>query len=105
MTKDQSDILQQFGLEPSSSQENDQLIFEQLADRIAYLMAYKMESLLSLLYRLDVAETKIKKALAPDNQVAPNVALANLIIERQQERMLTKAKYRSQPIQGWEDFE
>jgi hypothetical protein len=58
---------------------------------------------MSYLYRLDVLEVKINAVLAPDSPVAPIEGLANLILERQKERIETKRKFKSDPpIPGWE---
>ena len=47
-----------------------------LADVIAYMIENRLDYLLSLLYRLDVAEDKINRALMPGNAEDANVALA-----------------------------
>jgi hypothetical protein len=48
------------------------------------------------MYRLDVLESDIQAALDPTNPVAANVALAQLIWERQRQRVLSK---RAHPVQ------
>ena len=82
----------------------DQELFEQLCERINYLMAFEMESFLSMLYRLDISERKVRRAMDPANAEPPNVALARLIIDRQKARMETKRKYRQEPLSDWMDF-
>jgi hypothetical protein len=69
--------------------------YEQLCAYIRWLMEYKMDFLLSLMYRLDITESSIKKALHPGNPEEPANTLANLIIERQLNRIETKKKYSS----------
>lgn len=78
--------------------------FRLFADRIAVLMDTELETLMSILYRLDIDEAKIKVALAPANLAPAHVALAMLIVERQKSRMESKATYRQEPIAGWDDF-
>ncbi len=68
--------------------------FEKLCDYISWLMESRMDFLLSLMYRLDVTEKSIKEALHPSNPVNPVKALAELIIQRQLNRIKTKEKYR-----------
>ena len=84
--------LEESGLDLAFS---EQTPFEQLCAYIRWLMAHKMDFLLSLMYRLDVTESSIKKALHPGNPEDPATALANLIIERQLNRIETKKKYSS----------
>lgn len=68
--------------------------FEKLCDYISWLMESRMDFLLSLMYRLDVTEKSIKDALHPSNPVNPVKALAELIIQRQLDRIKTKERYR-----------
>ncbi|MEL6988942.1 MAG: hypothetical protein AAGK97_14105, partial [Bacteroidota bacterium] len=59
---------------------------------------------LSLLYRLDIEEHKINKALEINQLVPTNIGLAKLIIERQKERNQSKQNYKVEKIDGWDDF-
>lgn len=98
-------MLNEFQIQKLRSQEDkDQLIFRELADRVADLMQHRMETLMSMLYRLDVDEAKIKQALDPESDLTPHIAIAKLIVERQMARAKTKEEYRTDPIEGWEDF-
>jgi hypothetical protein len=67
--------------------------YHNLIEYISWLMEYRMDFLLSLLYRLDVTEQAIKGAIHPGNTMPPAEAIANLILERQLERLETKRKY------------
>lgn len=66
-----------------------------LTQRVAYMMDHEMDMLVSLMYRLDVAEHKIKIALMNEH---PAQAIARLFIERQKDRIKTKDQYKSPPI-------
>lgn len=95
-----------FDLEYEDRKQTEQELFDHLANHIAWLLESNKDFLLSLLYRLDVLEPKINRALSPGNPIPPHVALAQLIIERQIERMETRQKYASRPtkdpdIEGW----
>jgi hypothetical protein len=68
--------------------------FEKLCEYVSWLMETRMDFLLSLMYRLDVTEKSIKQALHPSSPVNPVTALAELIIQRQLDRIKTKEKYR-----------
>lgn len=75
-----------------------------LADRVAHLMEAQPEYVFSMLYRLDVDERKVEQAMNPGNEVPANVGLARLILERQKQRLQTKANYTPPDIEGWDDF-
>jgi len=88
-----------FDLEYEDRKQSEEETFNYLADHIAWLLETNKDFLLSLLYRLDVLEPKINWALSPGNPVAPHIALAHLILERQMERLKTRSKYASRPTQ------
>lgn len=83
---------------------DDQLIAF-MSKRIEELMAREFESLMSMMYRLDVDEQEIRKALAPTNLENPATSLARLIVLRQKKRMATKRKYQPPEIDDWIDTE
>lgn len=68
-------------------------LFDALSDQVAYMMEYRLDFLLSLMYRLDIDEHKINMALSPKALIAPNVGLAHLILERQKLRIKIKQAY------------
>jgi hypothetical protein len=70
-------------------------LFQLLANEVADMIEYRIDLLLSRMYRLDVLEVDIQAALDPTNPVAANVALAHLIWERQRQRVLSK---RTHPV-------
>lgn len=72
-----------------------------LADQVAWMLEYRLEFLLSLMYRLDIDEKKIAEVLMPGAPVPAHHGLARLIIERQKQRMETKAAYREQNPDNW----
>lgn len=76
-----------------------------LADRIEEMLARRPEYLMSLLYRLDVLEEKIRPVLHPGAPEPPHIGLARLVLERQQQRAETKRSVRSEPLEGLEDWE
>lgn len=72
-----------------------------IADRVERLLKADPDLLMSYLYRLDVEQKKIEAAMA--TSVFPvHITFANLIWERQKQRIATKKKYRQDPIEGWE---
>ena len=64
-----------------------------LSKAIKELLEQNFEGLLQALYRIDVSEQKVQQAFAFEGDVAESIA--QLIIERQQEKIVTRAKYKS----------
>jgi hypothetical protein len=87
----------------AESTPSEEELFQMLCDRIAWLIEHNMEYLLSLLYRNDVAESKILAALSPLDPDPANIALAKLVIERQKQRMATKKQYGKQDLNEVEE--
>ncbi len=85
---------------PNDATENELLYA--IADRVAWFMQHDIDMLMSYLYRLDVEERYINKALSLKSTEDPQLALARLILDRQKQRMLTKERYKVTPIEGWE---
>lgn len=81
----------------------EEALFELLCDRIAWLIEHNMEYLLSLLYRNDVSERDIHSALSPHGKDPANVALARLVLERQQRRLETRKRFGRQSSEEVEE--
>jgi len=87
-------IARHFELELGEEKITEEQLFELLSDRVAYMIEYRIDFLMSLLYRLDVAEAKINHALHPAAEEPANRGLARLILDRQKERIKTKKHYK-----------
>jgi hypothetical protein len=98
---DATAILSDFDLSVPEKSLNEQELLEYLAEAISYMIEHKLDFLLSLLYRLDVDEQKINTALLPGNPEPANFALAQLVLERQKQRMATKIAYKKQNPTSW----
>ena len=68
-------------------------LLRRLVDHLDYLVDQRMEWLLSLMYRMDIDERRVRAALRPDAAEPANVGLARLILERQKQRLHTKKAY------------
>jgi hypothetical protein len=95
-------ILRDFELVEPDKPLSDEEMVTYLADAIAYMMEYRMDFLMSLLYRLDVSEGKIAYAMLPGNPVPAHLALANAVWERQKQRMATKKAFKEQNPKQWD---
>lgn len=65
---------------------------QQLADKINELINSDFQKLVSILYRMDISEPKLRLLLKENPNVAAGIIIADLMIERQ----LQKAKSRQQ---------
>lgn len=81
---------------------SDAELMDIIADRVHWFLDNDKDLLLSYLYRLDIEEEKIDKALSPSDVDPAHIAIAKLIFQRQKQRMETKLKYKVDPIEGWE---
>lgn len=69
--------------------------------RVAQLLDRDPNLLFSYLYRLDVLEKDLKMAFSGLVNMNAVDAIAELIMERQKDRLETKLKYKQDPIEGW----
>jgi hypothetical protein len=94
-----------FGVVIPENTISDEAMLKYLSEVIEEMIQSRMDFLLSLLYRLDVREKDIQKALLPGNPLPANIALADLVWERQKERLRTKALYKKSFDPSLEGFE
>lgn len=72
-----------------------------IAARVERLLKADPDLLMSYLYRLDVRQKNIEAALEL-SLVPVHFAFAQLIWDRQKERLYYRKKYKQEPIEGWE---
>lgn len=96
-------IFKNFEIETERKVRSEAELFDILSQKIAYLLEYRTEFLLSLLYRMDVREAKVSAALHPAAPDAPHIGLTKLVLERQKERNRTREQYRQPPIEDLEE--
>jgi hypothetical protein len=95
-------ILRDFELAEPDKPLSDEDMINYLSDAIAYMMEYRMDFLMSLLYRLDVSEGKIAHAMLPGNPLPAHIALADAVWERQKKRMATKKFFTPPSTSKWD---
>ena len=98
-------ITRDFELESATEGITEEELFHLLANQVAYMIEYRLEFLLSLMYRLDIDERKVNEALSPENEVPANVALARLVLDRQKQRVFTKRFYKQDELEDLEGLE
>ncbi len=91
-------IKKDFELEIGDEPLTEEEMLMALSERVAYLMEYRLEFLMSSLYRLDVLEVHLNQALSPEAVDPPYIGVAKLIIERQKQRIHTKKKYKTEKL-------
>jgi hypothetical protein len=94
-----------FELESAPSPGTEEELLALLAERIEEMLAQRPEYLMSLLYRLDVLEEKIRPAMHPGAPEPVHIGLARLVLERQQQRAETKLNIKSEPLEGLDGWE
>jgi hypothetical protein len=73
-------------------------LLEILAQRILSMLEHEPEQLMSMLYRLDVEERKIIPVMHPSASFPVHYGLANLVLERQKQRIETKNNIKTLPL-------
>jgi ribosome-associated translation inhibitor RaiA len=81
------------------SHENVEQFRQWLANQIAYKMETDMEGFLQALYRIDISEKKAMQALSNQTELPPALALADLVIEREIQKINTRRWYKTQQEQ------
>lgn len=94
-------IYNDLNLESQNSLSDEDLL-SIIADRVSWFLENDKDLLLSYLYRLDIEEDKIDKALSPSDIDPAHIAIGKLILHRQKQRVQSKLKYKVDPIEGWE---
>ncbi len=97
-----SPIAHSFGIEPGKDHLDEETMLQALAVKIAEMLDHEPELLFSTLYRLDVLEHKIQHVLN-DPAVPNDTGLAQLVIDRQKEKIETRKKYRSGQSEWMDD--
>lgn len=98
-------IVKDFELENLKEGLSEEELFDILANQIAYMIEHQLEMLMSLMYRLDIAEAKVNHALSPFSTDPANVAIAKLVLDRQKQRVFTKAYYKQKPLDDMDGLE
>ncbi len=71
-------------------------LMEQLTPAIEYMLSSNGAKLMQVLYRIDIAEEKLKTAIERFTDLSFAQVIARLIIEREMQKVLTRRIYKSQ---------
>ncbi|MFN3298580.1 MAG: hypothetical protein ACK41Z_00150 [Sediminibacterium sp.] len=75
----------------------------QLIDAINWLIINDFEKLVFILYRIDVSEAKIKTLLNKENTNFAAPVIADAILERLEEKKVSRQKYKQDPSASEEE--
>ena len=79
-------------------------IREQLSQYINDLIVNDFQKLVALLYRIDISEPRLKKLLEEENHEDAGKVIADLIIQRQLEKIKTRQQFK-QPNENIDESE
>jgi hypothetical protein len=97
-------VKQDFDIAQQDEPMTEQALLDMLTKEVGLMIETRIDFLLGLMYRLDIDEYKIQKALSPQAQEQPRVALARLVLERQKQRVWSKKTFKPAKIEDWDDF-
>ena len=69
--------------------------YAELCDKINHLITSDFHSLVNILYRMDVSETRISSALSGHPGTDAAKLIADLMLERQAEKIKSRKKYKN----------
>lgn len=87
--------LQKFQLQLPNPSYNYQQLHEALATHINYLITTDFSLLISILYRLDISEKKLKQFLNQSTDTTAGDIIAQMIIERQLQKIESRKAFKS----------
>ncbi|MBV8327372.1 hypothetical protein [Chryseobacterium sp.] len=80
---------------PVEQNDTEEKLFSVISEYLEHIIQTDFNKLLSILYRIDVPEEKVRKALANNKNQSSGRVIAALLIEREQEKIKTRALYRT----------
>jgi hypothetical protein len=72
----------------------DDALVNLLAERVNWLIVHDFDTLVRLLYRIDVPEAKLKKLLQDHPDADAGLLIAAMIIDRQRQKIESRARHR-----------
>jgi hypothetical protein len=75
--------------------QNNQQLLNKITDVINHLITSDFEKLISILYRLDISEAKLKYLLQLHTNENAGAIIAELIVERQLQKIKSRAQHKT----------
>ncbi len=79
------------------------LLRERVAAVVKDLLDFDFGQLLNLLYLMDVDEEKLKEMLHETGETDPHYMIADMIIEREMQKVLSRQKYKQKKLEDDEE--
>jgi hypothetical protein len=95
--------VKQFTQLPLHETDSYQAFQQQLAKEINEMIEHNFQQLVQLLYRIDVDETKLKTMLQTHTQQLAGNLIADLMIQRIQQTLLTREQYKTTKHNEWNE--
>ena len=73
---------------------NDVFTKQMLADKINELINNDFQKLVSILYQIDISEAKLKHLLKENPNINAGIIIADLMIERQLQKLKSRQQYK-----------
>jgi len=90
-----AEALHQYNLLPSPTAGNFEQLHRAIAAEINFLITSDFSRLISILYRLDISEKKLKDYLQLPGDTPAGKVIAEMIIERQLEKIESRRKFKN----------
>lgn len=74
-----------------------------LANKINELLEKDFQKLISILYRMDINEDKLRSLLSANQETDAGIIIAQLLIEREVQKIKTREQYRGKDAKPDED--
>lgn len=91
--RDQFEIEKELNLPVDNERERYEALKQMLVARLSQMIDREFDKFVNTLYRIDVNESKVKKILAEETFDKAIEMIADLIIQRQMEKVITRKKY------------
>lgn len=81
-------------VEASLSAPDQEALLRELEDGINWMILHRFEALVQTLYRMDIDETRLRTLLAQPGDTDAARIIANLLVERQLQKLRTRQQFR-----------
>jgi predicted HAD superfamily phosphohydrolase len=70
-------------------------LFKKLSEFINHLIKTDFQKLVTILYKTDVSENKLKQLLQQNSYTDASIIISKLIIEREQQKIISRSEFRN----------
>ena len=88
-------VLEEVSKELEVTVKDHSIIKQVLVEKVNDLITTDFQKLVSILYRMDVSETKLKQLLNENPRTNAALIITDLMIERQEQKIISRQQFRS----------